>query len=161
MKGVESYSSESAMYVTTADGKTQSGMLKYSSAGYELRLEDGTVVPIPAATVSVVRSKDTYDAEVIESMKWPGCLTCVAGFVEARLNLSQGNSDTFNLAIGANGTRTALTNKTTLYFASLYSESDDDFGVSETTANALRGGARYEREHYRSSFRIRHQRPGT
>lgn len=142
LEGVESYSSAASMYITTSEGKTVSGTVQYSNATLVVQTEESGAVTIPSASLALVRSKETYDAEVLK-YEQAGLFDLWSGFLEAGLSLSHGNSDTTNLAIGANGTRSALKNKTSLYFASLYSRTDVS-GESQTTANALRGGGRYE-----------------
>lgn len=139
---VETYTSEAALYVTTTEAKTVIGSVKFAGGTLIVQTTDSGAMTIPVASLTVVRSRESYDAEVLK-YEQAGIFDLWSGFVEAGLSLSHGDSNTTNLAIGANATRTALKNKTSLNFASLYSSSDVS-GESQTTANAVRGGARYE-----------------
>lgn len=138
MGAIDSYSGEGPFFLDLADGKTMSGKVKFASGQFEVEPAGQAAVTFPAASVLVLRSKDMYEAEV-KKYETAGMFDLWGGFVEAGLSLARGNTETTNFAVGASATRTALKNKTSLYFNSLYASSE-----SETTANSLRGGGRYE-----------------
>jgi putative salt-induced outer membrane protein len=65
------------------------------------------------------------------------------GNLGGSLSLTSGNSKSSNLAIGTDAVSADAMGKTSLYLNALRASADVK-GVSETTANVLRGGGRYE-----------------
>lgn len=131
------------VYVLTKDGRTLKGEATMSGGTWSVATADAGAVQVPAAEMTALYDESTYAAEVGKFLK-PGWGQLWAGFAEVGLSLARGNSDTSNLAIGANATRTTKKDKTSFYFASLYA-TNNVLGDSVTTANLLRGGGRYER----------------
>ena len=60
--------------------------------------------------------------------------------------LTRGNSETKNLALGFNADRKTRNDKLALYANSVYSTNDAPGAVPKTTANAIWGGLRYDRD---------------
>jgi putative salt-induced outer membrane protein len=65
------------------------------------------------------------------------------GNLGGSLSLTSGNSKSTNLSLGTDAVSADAMGKTTLYLNALRASADVK-GVSETTANVLRGGGRYE-----------------
>ena len=63
--------------------------------------------------------------------------------LDAGLSLTDGNSDTRTINVGLQAERTTEGDRTSLYLTSLFA-SNSTSGESLTTANAIRGGGRYE-----------------
>jgi len=59
--------------------------------------------------------------------------------------LTRGNSQTKNLAVAFNAARKTLHDGLTLYATSLYASNDAPGATPKTTANAIQGGLRYDR----------------
>ena len=76
-----------------------------------------------------------------EPSSGPGRLWTAA--LDAGLSLTDGNADTRTVNVGLQAARTSERDRTSLYFTSLFA-SNSTSGESLTTANAMRGGGRYE-----------------
>ena len=139
---IQQITSTEPVYVSMTDGKTLFGTITFTERDITIETTDAGTVVSAVATVAAIRSKDNYFAEV-ERYEHPGWGDLWGGFVEAGLSLSQGNSETINFALGASASRTTTNDKTSFYAASLYAQ-DSTTGESRTTANAIRGGGRYE-----------------
>ena len=63
--------------------------------------------------------------------------------VDAALSLTDGNADTRSMNVGTQAARTTGRDRTNFYFTSLFANNSTS-GESVTTANAIRGGGRYE-----------------
>ncbi len=63
--------------------------------------------------------------------------------IDAALSLTDGNADTRSVNVGTQTARTTERDRTSLYFTSLFANNSTS-GESVTTANAIRGGGRYE-----------------
>jgi hypothetical protein len=74
----------------------------------------------------------------------PGVLDLWAGFVDLGYATARGNARTANFTLGMNAARATARDKISTYFTSLFA-SNATTGVSVTAANAIRSGARYER----------------
>ena len=94
---------------------------------------------IAAADVTLFRSED--EQEAYEKTLRPGLLKEWNGGLNFGLALARGNSDTTNISSGLALARTTLTDKITLYLASVYAT---DAILNTTTSNAINAGARYD-----------------
>ena len=119
-----------------------------SSGPLYLTLKGGQVVNGPvvfADGIEIIRSKedqDAYQAE-IERYRNPKLLDLWTGFIDTGLAAARGNSETTTFNLGFNAARTTTRDKISVYLSSLYA-SQSTAGKSATTANAIRGGLRYE-----------------
>ncbi len=138
---VAQFSSEQTMVVTRTDKRVVSGAVNTKDAEVAVSTTSGTQT-IPMADVAVMRSP--ADQSAYEKSLHPGMLEGWAGGGNFGLALARGNSDTTNLALGFNAARPTSTDKWSIQAASLYSTSTVD-KVSSTTANALGGFIRYDR----------------
>ncbi len=138
---VAQFSSEQPMFVTRTDKQVVSGAVNTKDSEVAVTTTSGTQT-IPMADVAVMRSP--ADQAAYEKSLHPGMLEGWAGGGNLGLALARGNSDTTNLALGFNAARPTTTDKWTIQAASLYSTSTTD-NVTTTTANALGGFVRYDR----------------
>src|SRR5262245_42292767 len=139
---VTSITTDEPLYVTLADGRTVTGLVTVSEANAELRPTNSKAVSVSRADIQVIRSEDEYLA--YQRSLNPGWMEGWSGGADIGFALTSGNSDTTNLAIGLGMTRETRNDKTTIYAASVYSR-DSTSGDSNTIANTVRGGVRYDR----------------
>jgi putative salt-induced outer membrane protein YdiY len=95
--------------------------------------------------IQAVRSPDeqaAYAAE-LERLRNPGLLDLWSGFLDTGLATSQGNAKTTSFNLSLNTARTSPRDKISVAITSLYARSNTT-GTTLTTANAIRGGIRYD-----------------
>ncbi|MGO9518043.1 MAG: DUF481 domain-containing protein [Candidatus Korobacteraceae bacterium] len=138
---VAQFSSEQPMVVTRTNQQTVSGAVSTKDSEVAVATPSGPQT-IPMVDVAVIRSQ--ADQAAYEKSLHPGVLEGWAGGGNLGLALARGNSDTTNLALGFNAARPTTTDKWTIQAAGLYSTSTAD-NVTTTTANALGGFIRYDR----------------
>jgi len=139
---IQDLSSEKKLYVATPDKKLVSGTVATQDADLVVTTPQGGV-HVPKATAGVIRSESeqaAYEASLHPSLSrnWDGGLNF--GFA-----LSRGNSATKNLNLAFHAVRPTNSDKITLYANSLYSTNDKAGATPHTTANAILGGVRYDR----------------
>ena len=149
LSAVRSITSDQSLYVTLADGRTVSGVMKVSDGTAELRPPNSNAVSFDRATIRFIRSEEEHLA--YERSLNPGWLEQWSGGADIGFALTSGNSDTTNLAIGLGMTRRTRNDKTNIYAASVYSRESTN-GESHTVANTVRGGFRYDRDINRRWF---------
>jgi len=79
----------------------------------------------------------------IDRLADPGLLDAWAGFLDLGLSSARGNARTSTTNVGMNATRTTERDKVAVNFTSIYS-ANTTTGLKVTTANAIRGGVRYD-----------------
>jgi len=138
---VTNVTSDKPVYVTLADGRTISGVVTTRDNQAEIKSSSGSVV-VERSAITLIRSE--AEQRVYESTLKPGWLEQWSGGADVGVALTRGNSNTTNLGLGLAMARETLRDKTTLYAASVYNREKTN-GVSHTTANTFRFGARYDR----------------
>lgn len=133
---VERIASDDQLYFSLADGKTVVGKVETKEGKYEVGAQ--TLEP---AKVAAIRSK--AEQEAYERSLRPGWLEQWNGGLDFGYNLTTGNTRTNTIALGSNLSRQTRRDKTSLYAAYINAKNKAK-GVTETTANAIRGGGRYE-----------------
>ncbi len=146
---ISNITTDQPLYVTLEDGRTVSGTLTASADKVELRPANANVVAVDRSAIRVIRSEAEHVA--YQDSLEPGLLEGWSGGADVGFSLTSGSSETMNLAIGLAGTRETRNDKTTIYASSIYSR-DGSSGDSETTANTIRGGVRYDRDINRKFF---------
>jgi putative salt-induced outer membrane protein YdiY len=142
---VATIAADQPLYLGLSDGQTVVGTVRTADANLRVDTRDTGSVTLAPASVQTIRSEAeqaAYLAE-IERYKNPGLLDLWSGAVDLGLSLTSGNSENLNFAFGGHAVRETKRDKTSFYFAEVYGRSEVA-GVSETTANAIRGGGRYE-----------------
>ena len=129
----------------TAGGKTAVGPVTTSNDQIVVASPGGSV-QAPMGTVTILRSP-AEEAAYQKSLH-PGFGQGWAGGANLGFALTAGNSETKNLNIGLNATRTGFHDKLTLYEATNYGNttSRGNPKVTTTTANSNDGGLRYDRD---------------
>lgn len=150
-EAVASIDSPGKLYVTSQDGQTLVGPVKTDADKLEVTTAESGVVEAPIATVAAVRNQEAQDAYVaeIERLRNPKLTDFWRGFFDSGLALTSGNAETTTFSNAAGATRQTGRDKISLYFTSVYAKAQTfnpttDETFSATTANAIRGGTRYE-----------------
>ena len=133
--------SKDPLYLETNDGKTIIGKIEASGGKYEVETKETNKVSGEMAAVRAIRSQAEQAA--YERMLKPSWFDLWNGGLDFGYSLTTGNTRTNTLALGANLSRQSKRDKTTLYAAYINAKNKNK-GVTETTANAIRGGGRYE-----------------
>ena len=131
----------------TLGGKTAVGPVTTEGDNLVVATKSGSPVEAPKASVTLVRSPAEQAA--YEKSLHPGFGEGWAGGANLGFALTAGNSETKNLNIGFNGTRTGFHDKLTLYETSIYATTSKlalHPIPSQTTANSNNGGLRYDRD---------------
>lgn len=99
----------------------------------------------PAGMIKTLRCQadQTLYVERIERQKHPHFVDLWSGSADAGLSGARGTNDTTNMSVNLRGARTTDNTRLSLYFGSLLARTRTD-GVTQTSADATRGGARYE-----------------
>ena len=139
---VERITSDSALHVISKDGRVLVGTVTTAEGVVEVQTSDAGKVAITKDTVLLIRSKEeqaAYEAELARQRRavW-------SGSADAGLSAARGNTDALVISLGTQVARTTQRDKLSLYAASLFARNGTS-GVSVTTAEAIRGGARYDR----------------
>lgn len=148
VENVTNVTSDKPVYVTLANGRVISGTVSTRDNQAEIKSGSGAVV-VERSEIAVIRSE--AEQRVYESTLNPGWLEQWSGFADVGVALTRGNSNTTNLGLGLAMARETLRDKTTLYAASVYNR-EKTSGVSRTTANTFRFGARYDRNFAKKFF---------
>ena len=139
---VEKIISDSPLYVSSKDGRVLVGPVTTADSVFEIQTSDAGKVALAKDAIQIIRSKDeqaAYEAEQARRGQavWSGAL-------DAGLSATRGNADTLVIGLGSQVARTTQRDKLSLHAASLFARNSTS-GVSVTTAEAIRGGARYDR----------------
>ena len=131
----------------TLGGKTVVGPVTTSGDDVVVATKTAGPVEAPKASITLVRSPGEQAA--YERTLHPGLLEGWAAGANLGFALTAGNSETKNLNIGFNGTRTGLHDKLILYETSIYATTSKLALApisTETTANSNAGGVRYDHD---------------
>lgn len=139
---IERVISDQPLYVTSKDGRVIIGTVTTSDGKIEIQTGAAGGVAIAKDTIQLIRSKDAqaaYEAELARQHQamWNGS-------TDAGLSATRGNADTLVISLGTQWARTTQNDKLSLYEAALFARNSTS-GVSITTAEAIRGGVRYDR----------------
>jgi len=152
-EAVESIAAPEPLTVTLKDGGTVVGPVTTAGRQLSVATQNAGTVVIAKDAVQAIRNQEeqaAYERE-LERFRNPGLLDLWAGYVDTGLALTRGNSHITTFTLGANATRATTRDKINFYFTSLYS-SQRLAGISGTTANARRGGVRYDLNISKSVF---------
>jgi hypothetical protein len=138
------FKSEQALHVGLKSGETVVGPVTASSGKVEVSTK--TAGNVEAAKENVVVMRNDAEQTAWDKSQHPGLLE--GWNVETLLGfgLTGGNSETKNLSLAFNGVRTGAHDKLTLYEASVYATNGLPDANPPVTANANKGGARYDRD---------------
>lgn len=138
---IERITSEQPLYLSLAEDKTVVGKVETIEGKYEVETRDAGKVAVEPASIKTIRSQPEHEA--YERSLNPSWFDRWNGGLDFGFNLTTGNTRTRTLALGSNLSRVTSRDKTSLYAAFINAKNKNN-GVTETTANAIRGGGRYE-----------------
>jgi putative salt-induced outer membrane protein len=138
---VAQISSEQTLYFALKNGTTVVGKVETKSGKYEIATRDAAIVSLEPANVQAIRSQPEQDE--YERLLHPSWLDIWSGSVNLGYSLTTGNIQANTLALDTIMNRQTKRDKTSLYAASVKSKNKSG-GVTETTANTIRGGGRYQ-----------------
>ncbi|MCB1018789.1 MAG: DUF481 domain-containing protein [Bryobacterales bacterium] len=150
-EAITSIDSPEKLYVTSEDGQTLVGPVKTDQEKLSVATAESGVVEAPLATVAAVRNQEAYDAHEaeIERLRNPKLTDFWRGFFDSGLAMTAGNATTTTFSNAAGAVRETQRDKVNLYFTSVYAKAETlnsatNETLTSTTANATRGGSRYE-----------------
>ena len=145
LEAIDQISADQPLNLVLKDGQTIVGTVATREGKLEVRTADAGTVSVARESVETIRSKEAQAAyqQEIERLKNPRLLDLWSGSADAGLALARGNAQTATVNMGVNAARTSPRDKLSFYFTSLYS-SNASTGETTTTANAKRGGIRYD-----------------
>ncbi len=130
--------------VGLSGGKTVVGPVSTSGDNIIVTTKTAGPVEAPKSSVSLLRSPAEQAA--YEKSLHPGLMEGWNGGVNVGFALTRGNSETKNLNIAFQAARKGFHDKLSLYTNSVYASNDLSSANPHTTANAIGGGARYDRD---------------
>lgn len=142
VSGIES---DEPLHVSSSDGQVLVGPVATQGDSFQVKTANSGAVSVPKAEVAYVRNEAAqlaYEAEV-ERLRNPKLTDFWRGYFDANLALTSGNAETKTFSNAAGATRETTRDTIKLYFTSLFAENSAS-GETITTANAIRGGSRYE-----------------
>ena len=150
--GVAELSSEEPLNLVLEDERKLVGRVKTKEGRIAVATEEAGQVMVATASIRTIRSQqeeEAYQAEV-ERLRNPGLLDLLSGHVDLGYAAARGNADTTTFNLGLNAARTGKRDKLAVALTSIRAM-NTTAGVSQTTANATRGGLKYDR---RASERV-------
>ena len=136
------------LYVTSGEGQTLVGPVKTVDDKLSVQTPSSGTVDIPLQQVAMLRNEDAEQAyqASIERLRNPKLTDFWRGYFGTGLALTAGNAETRSFTNAAAATRQTQRDTIKLYFTSVLAQADlGQAGAgSVTTANAVRGGSRYE-----------------
>ncbi len=145
MEAIVQITSTQPLYLGLKDGQTVVGTVATTGGKLEVKTTDTGVVSFARESVATIRSKEAQAAAQaeIDRLKNPRLTDLWSGTADLGLAMARGNAETTAFNFSFNAARTTTRDKISAYFTSLYA-SNSTTGTSITTANAKRGGARYD-----------------
>lgn len=142
---IERITAEQSVFVTSSEGQVLVGPVTSANGMLQVETESSGRINVAKALVETVRSKPEQDAYLaeIERLRDPSLLDFWSGTLDTGLSLTRGNAETTTFTNSMKTQRTTQRDKISIHATSLYATSDRD-GESRTTANAIRGGTRYD-----------------
>ena len=141
---VQEMTSAKNFHVGLKSGQTVVGPVAVKEGKLEVTTKDFGTLETPTDNIVVIR--DDAGQLAYEKSLHPGFGEGWAGGLNLGFALTRGNSETKNLNIAFAATRKGLHDKLSLYTNSVYATNDLPTASPHTTANAIGGGARYDRD---------------
>jgi putative salt-induced outer membrane protein len=139
--------SDGPLYLTFSGDELVVGTVVLTSTDIEVETEGAGVLRRPRADLVGIRSLTRHDEYLadLERQQNPILGDIWAASVDGALSLTDGNADTRSVNLALRSARTTPGDRTSFYLTSLFA-SNSTSGIGMTTANAVRGGTRYERD---------------
>ena len=144
-KGISALTAEQILHITVSGGQVLVGPVTTSQNRIHVMTSESGSISVPWFTIESIRSLEEqviYEAE-LDRLKNPPLLDFWSGHLDTGMSLAQGNAESTNFATSAKTQRKTDKNKISFYATSLFA-SDRTAEESRTTANAIRGGTRYD-----------------
>jgi putative salt-induced outer membrane protein YdiY len=138
---VKTLRSESEVFVQLASGETVKG--KVQTSGDQLEVAGLQAKTAPMTEVAAVRDEAAQHS--YERLQSPRLVDLWQGNFDIGFALARGNARADTLTTGFNANRVTRNDKLTLRFTQIYSTARVE-AISSTTASAIRGGWRYDRD---------------
>ncbi len=143
---IQEVASAKPIFVMTSDRNVVNGTITPQGENLVVHTTSESSVVVPLAKIMAIHSGEGQQA--YEKSLNPGLLQDWKGSAPVGLALARGNSDTTDLNSGLALNRKTLSDQIKLYESSVYSTSSATplSTTSGVTANAILGGARYDRD---------------
>jgi putative salt-induced outer membrane protein YdiY len=146
-EAVDQITAGQPLYLSLADGQTVVGTVEGSAEKYEVATREAGTLSVAKSSIRTIRNNEEQTAYLaeIDRLRNPGLLDLWVGSFDAGLSLTRGNAETNTFTISANATRATTRDKISAYAAVIKADARSRAsGLKEDTANAIRGGGRYE-----------------
>lgn len=146
-EAVDQVTTSQPVYLNLNDGQTVVGAVAGGAGQYEVATKDAGKISVAKTAIKAIRNEDEQKAYLaeIDRLQNPRLLDLWAGTFDAGYSLTRGNADTNTLTLGATATRASSRDKVSLYATAIKANARSrTTGVEEDTANAIRGGGRYD-----------------
>jgi putative salt-induced outer membrane protein YdiY len=136
---------EQPLYLTLKDSQVVVGTVTTEGESLAVKTESTGTVRLPKSSVESIRNKETQTAYLAEldRLRNPGLGDLWAGSADVGFSLAQGNAETGAFSAGVTAVRATTRDKISAYYTQLYARNSTT-GTAVTTANAKRGGGRYD-----------------
>ncbi len=144
-EAVSNLDSSSPVYMGLKGGQVLSGPLSLSTDKAQMTTEAAGMVSAPRGEIEYIRSSDEQKAyeTTIERYRNPRLTDLWTGFIDLGVAGARGNARTSAVNTAAVATRITPRDKIEVHFNSLYA-SNSTTGETLVTANAMRGGMKYD-----------------
>ncbi len=144
---VDQVTSGQPLYLSLNDGQIVVGTVTGSAGNYEVTTKETGKIEVSKAAIKTIRNEDEHKSYVaeVERLRNPGVLDLWAGNFDLGYSLTRGNAETNSFTLGANAVRATSRDKISVYATAIKSDArSKKSGEKEATANAIRGGGRYD-----------------
>jgi putative salt-induced outer membrane protein YdiY len=146
-EAVEQVTAAQPLYLGLADGQTVAGTVAGVAEKFEVTTRDAGNVSVAKSAIKTIRNQEeqTVFLNEVERLRNPSLLDLWAGAFDIGYALTRGNADTNTFTLGANALRATSRDKISVYAAAIKANARNlKTNTTDPTANAIRGGGRYE-----------------
>jgi putative salt-induced outer membrane protein YdiY len=144
---VDQVTTTQPIYLSLNDGQTVAGTVAGEAGQYEVTTKDAGKVSVAKVAIKTIRNEEEQKAYVAEAdrLRNPRLIDLWSGTFDAGYSLTRGNADTNTFTLGAAAVRATTRDKISLYATVIKATArSKTTGLEEDTANAIRGGGRYD-----------------
>ena len=144
-EAVAEISSDDKVFISSKDGQVLVGPVKTRGESFRVETAQSGAIEVPKSEVAAVRNEESqaaHEAEV-ERLRNPKLTDFWSGFFDTGFSLTAGNAETKSFTNAARADRTTQRDKISVYATTIFSQNSTT-GETLTTANAIRGGTRYD-----------------
>ncbi len=135
--------SSDRLHIALKNGQQLEGPVVLADGVLKVETKSG---PVTTSASELASLRNPAEQALYEKSQHPGLLESWTGGANIGFALTRGNSETKNLALSFTAARKTLSDKLGLYVNSVYTTNDAPGAVPSTTANAVLGGIRYDRD---------------